>query len=222
MAALRFSLLLALAISLAACGGPTTAPPRITTGNEFSDTLDKVQKMTEGPLTRYESGQEPTDKERADLVEAARLAEGLINYKPNNFSTYMLAGKIYMALGEFHSAEVKFRDCISAIPEDAAVPVLIAGRAQAFSDHGAAFEKLGAYEEAAVEYQKALEIEPNNPNFLSQLASANLQIGSEESLAIARASVTRAMEIDPKNPRAMGLKNLLSPKKDAVDKAKSP
>lgn len=202
-------MLLLIIAGLVGCGPRNDAPPIIASPSEFSDTLDRVTKLSEGPLLKSDAGEELTEKEKADLAEAARLSEGMADYKPYNFATHMLAGKCYLALGQPQKAELKLREALATIPADSSVPMLVSSRAELQRLHSLAFERNGAYEEAERAAQEAVDAFPDNPDYLAQLASAKIQIASRESLKGAEDAIAHALEIDPENKRAKQLKTLL-------------
>jgi tetratricopeptide (TPR) repeat protein len=194
-------------LCLSGCGRPATDPPVITSGAQFSDVLEEARALSEGPLTRFDAGQEPSESDRAGLREAARLLEGLSAFKPENFGVLFLTGKTYQALGEHVTASERFRDCANAISPETKVEEVRSMLAEAYALRAVSLERVGAFEEAEQSATNALALYSNNPNYLAALASAEIQLGKRSE---AQFHLKKALLVDPEHRRSLQLVKLLA------------
>ncbi len=188
------------------CGGPSSRPPQIVTESEYQDTLDRARQLSEGPIRKHDAREPLDSQEKSDLQEAARLIEGLANFKPTNFATHFLAGKVYQALGDHERAKIKLKECLSTLAPGSQDENIRHMEAEALALLALSLERTGVVEEALAAAEEALKLYPDNPNYLAAKASALIQMGKPEE---AHRAVREALARDPRHARALQLDRLL-------------
>jgi tetratricopeptide (TPR) repeat protein len=194
------------AVLAGSCGRPKSEPPVITSGSEYLDVLAKAQELSQSALVKFDRGGVLSEAETSSLKESARMLEGLMGFKPDNFGSLLLAGKVYVALGEYEKAAVHLRQCGKLINPLKADPDLRAMLADAHDLAALSLERMGVYEEAKVEAEQALALFQNSPDYLARLASIEIQL---RQLPDAKFHLGKALLIDPEHGRSRELMKLL-------------
>jgi tetratricopeptide (TPR) repeat protein len=200
-------------LTTASCSRPSSEPLLIQSSSEYQDVLNEVERLTKGPLEKYDLEEKLEDAEKKDLRTAIQKVEGLVAFRPNNFANYFLLGKIYQALDEHEAALTNFRESIDLIAENASDQKMEVVYADAYALRSRSLERMGVYEEAESDIKKALTIYPDGPDYLAQLASVEIQLGK---LTDARFHLARATSLFPDHARSLRLIKLI----DAAEKDK--
>lgn len=200
-------LLLAAAL-LGGCGrGPEdpNAPPVIDNETQYQTALTKARDLSHEHLVAYAKGETLEPEDEAELREARRQFDGLVSYMPTSFAPHIGSGKISLVLGDLDRAKKSLTQALELMPESESpeIRVVLAG---ARDDLANAFFLSGDMAKAEEYARQALEVDPENPNFLSTNAAILIQRGD---LAKARRLLDQATESDPDNLRVRRLKKLL-------------
>jgi tetratricopeptide (TPR) repeat protein len=128
------------------------------------------------------------------LIRAGKTLDGLervqkVADRSNNIEAYQLAADLYLGLTYFDKAR---QDAEAVIRLNSKV-------AKAYVVLGLVDDYAGDPARAAVEYRKALEIDPKDPQALLQLANA---LYIQRKLGDARNQIDRLLSIDPKSSPA--------------------
>ncbi len=143
--------------------GATATAARILTGiaenpNRAMDAVLRATVFTDGARLWLDAG-------RPDLtLEALRQAETLLVPGPD---TVILRARAEAALGDWPAALATIGPVIEKRPDDAGVQAFLA----------AALQETGKYKEARAAATRALEIDPDQPYGLLQLAEADAALG---------------------------------------------
>ena len=178
-------------------GSHTTpaSPPRPTgdqeAANEFAP-LERIRRTYSEASFRQAAFQ--LDQMRAIRMAALPRAEQATQYGQ--------LGQDYLAQGLVPEAEQEFQAAISADPSDAAAH---AGLAQVR-------ERSGNDAESRVEAESSLRLHPNADAYLV-LARLDLQSSRLDGAAV---NVSKALKLDSKNPAALGMRQALQARGQAV------
>jgi len=174
---------------------------------EYVAAAKQFEALTSKSFDKVDHNQALSDPEKEKLREGTVVIEAMIGYHPEIYANYYLAGKIHYALGEYNEALSRFNECVGTMkrPEDDQEYYT-----QTLSDaHYLAslcYFNLQKFRQAADQAQLAVQYEPKAPLYLIAESSANLQLGNEKT---ALALIKRALELDPKNERALQIYRLL-------------
>ncbi|KAG5181498.1 cupin-like domain-containing protein [Tribonema minus] len=125
------------------------------------------------------------------LVDAHRFKEAdqvLSSIQPHTCNSYTLLGRTKANLGDFQQAEALYRACITTV--DASFEPAHAALAKLLTH-------LQRYDEAAVEYDRTLELNPGNAEACLGAGRAAAAQGQEDRAA---AYYERSLQLDPSNP----------------------
>lgn len=217
------------AVFLVSGCGKSPDIPVIASGAEYSDQLDEAERLSRTALEKYEQGEPLTKSETENLRLALKKFEGLIAFMPDRYGAYFGAAKIQMALKEPEKAYVHFRSFVALTPpnpDEQFKPAI----AEAHYCLATLQEEKGEFDYVKLNAERAVELFPGNPNYLTLLASVRLRENSELLLRSEQASdagklqeaneldqsakalaeeahklVDRALAIDPRHGRAKQL-----------------
>jgi tetratricopeptide (TPR) repeat protein len=123
-----------------------------------------------------------------DLQLASKTTEDLLKTDPHNPDVLFMVYRIHMEIAN------RARDALTAIAPDSA------RNHQIMAEH---FINLGDAPNAIIQYQSALEIDPNLPGLTYELAEATIQDSlSATSLAKAKDLLAKSLVEDPRNSGA--------------------
>jgi tetratricopeptide (TPR) repeat protein len=203
------ALLLAL---LAACDPPGeyTATgdriPLIRNEGEFSVILQEAQRLSEGPLRRFDQGEELSEQDRKDLRKASASFQGLIAFKPSAFGPRFGAAKVFHALGDRQRAGEQFERALMNQPQQP-TPEHVVLIAEAH-DSLARLLMLENRDELAAEHsEKAMALFPDNAEYWTTRAEIEL---NHDHVDQAKGYLSKALELDPDNRRAQRLVKLIN------------
>jgi len=179
--------------------------PVIGNSDEYNQTLRDAEGLSKDSLERFANDEDLSDADKSNLIKAANLFEGIRAYEPNKFAPYLALCMIYRALGNTEKAEQYVRQCILSLPPSQA-PEIRQTAAEAHYQLSRVLFDEKKYAEALAEAATADQTIGDNPNYLVAKAIALVQLRRE---AEAKSDLAKALKLDPKNRRALGLKKLL-------------
>jgi len=181
-------------------GGSSIRTPR-----EYSDALRQATELSREPLAHFSAIGSVNADDEGKLIKAQELYEALAEYQPTLFTLHFALGAIRHALGNYADAEQSFRQALTLMP---ATPTPDAAKIIADTHFGLATVLIDRanYSESRSEAKLALEYQPENANYLTTLAAAEIQL---KETASARAHLKKALSIEPGHRRAQDLLSLL-------------
>lgn len=179
--------------------------PIIRNQATYQRVLDEAERLSRGPIERYDQDQELTEAERRDLREARLKFQGLIGFQPEVFALHFGLAKVEQALGEHAVAVPSFQQAVLLAP--AVGPEAIRQTvAEAHGQTARSLIFLGEYSAAAEAAKAALDLYPEHPDYLHFLASAAVELGDP---SYARELLEEALAIDPNHARSQRLLRFL-------------
>lgn len=119
----------------------------------------------------------------------------MLEVAPGDAEAYEGLGRSHRELGEFDKAMEAFEKGIALMPPSQASPIY----ARLHNDKAVAYDMLGKHEEASVEYEKAIKLDPTNDLYYNNKGfSYLLQMRTEEATSAFR----KALENNPNNKTA--------------------
>ncbi len=119
--------------------------------------------------------------------KAEKIYKRLTAIDPEDYESWINLGNIYSLQKKDSLAEKAFIEAVNAAP----------GNASVYHHRGMFFVNKGDFKKAAVDYRKAVQLDPKNVDYLSNLALSLAMIGKcKESEGYLR----KALEIKPGNP----------------------
>ena len=199
---------LALLLVIACIAGCTPKTPTVVVNNaeEASQTLAKIRDLSEEPLLKVNAGTELTDEDTRKLEETLPLAQALVDYDPTQIGAVSLRGKIETALGKSEEAEATYRQAIKLKPANPS-PEMTYLIADLHNELGKISFSKQNYKAALDDISQAVSLVPNEPRFLFNLASVQVEA---DQLREAKATLAKVLELDPKNQDALDLRKLIS------------
>lgn len=203
------SILLALSLGLTFGCDQSNAKdgeaPIIRTNSEFDRNMIEVETLSKHNLEKVDNGVPLEAYEEDQLRRAKLIFEGLIGFQPELAGLYLGLGKIQQYFGDHEGAIKTFStgaDYITDLEDKGANRLL----AEFYYLASVSYEGLRNYEAVDQFVEKALAIDPKNPNFLSVRASSALQQGN---IAAAKTDLSAALKIDPEHRRSKQLMGLI-------------
>lgn len=174
----------------------------INNPSHYTQVLREAEDLVQVPFEMFDSGNDLSDKDRADLRKATKLFESLNQFQPTKIGPYLGAAKAYQILGDYESAERDLQQVLNNIPiyenndngKRAAIEALYVMSLVKFGQ--------GNYEEAFKNADLAVTAAPKVPNYRLARASAEVQL---KKLDDAKADLQAALELDPGHPKAKRL-----------------
>lgn len=183
--------------------GPTSG---ITSDQQYREMLEKTRILSAAPLARVEAG-EPLDEVSVKaLIEAQGYFDQMSTYTPEKLGPYLGAMKISHALGNDQDVLTRFGKLGDRLDLPPKTPEDIAVRGALFGEAARSSNLMGKFEDGLKYASEAVVLDPANPNYAAELASANLQLKHTEE---ARKIVEGALKTAPDHPRLRDLKKLL-------------
>ncbi|MCW5941310.1 MAG: tetratricopeptide repeat protein [Fimbriimonadaceae bacterium] len=179
--------------------------PIIRNGETFNRVLAEAEEHSREILERYDRDEELTDADRKELEEAKLKFEGLIGFQPEGFALHFGMAKVLQGLDEHDTAVQGFERAIALAPPQGSEDVRRTV-AEAYGQIARSSIFLARYSEASEAAKRALAMYPRNPDYLSYLASAAMQLGD---LKFARETLDKALRIDPTHERSRRLRRFL-------------
>lgn len=179
--------------------------PIIRNGETFNRVLAEAEEHSREILERYDRDEELSEADRKELEEAKLKFEGLIGFQPQGFALHFGMAKVLQALNEHETALQGFERAIALAPPQGSEDV----RRTVAEAHGQIARScifLGRYAEASEAANRALAMYPRNPDYLSYLASAALELGDNK---FARETLDKALRIDAEHLRSRRLRRFL-------------
>ncbi len=198
---------IAIAAMTAAGCGKSPDIPIIASGPEYKDVLAKAEKLSTGPIEKFEAGEALNSEDKNSLREAQKQFDGLIAFAPNNFGAYFGASRISAALGNKETAFAHMRKFIELAPQNP-IPEIKRLLAEAHYYVGKSFEDQSEFELAKRNAERSVGYFRNNPNYLALLASCRLRENRGEE---AHKLVDDALKLDPNHARSKQLHAMMKP-----------
>lgn len=187
------------------CQQDPNAPVILRSGQEYLDTLKKVEELTRSPFEAMHEGHPVSDREKGDLKEAEHLIDALIAYKADSYSVYILKGLTRRALGNQKGAIEAYEQGLSLKPKELTDNDKAAiGRL--YDEMGTLYFEMGDYPNAEKSVDEAVKYVPDDPSILTNAASVKVQL---KKTADAKALVARALKSAPDYQRAKDINKLL-------------
>lgn len=192
-------------LTMVGCGRPNSPVAVITSGAEFQDRLEDLEKLSKDALVKADSGESLDPVDIQNLEKSIPEFQSLIAYKPQAITLYLGQGKVFQALERHDDALMSFNagilvgEQLSGPDVDQAVAEMhyLASRSYYF--------KL-QYEAAEAEAKEALAKFGDNPNYLAALASVEIQL---KKIGSAKQHLLKALKADHKHPLANQLFKLI-------------
>lgn len=181
------------------------AAPVITDETQYQATLDKARQLSMPYIRAFSTGDNLDSKATADLTEARKQFDALIAYQPTNFAPHVGSGKISYILGDLDRAKASLTQALALFPDKQSVDVRVTF-AGVNDDLANVMFLTGDVESARKLSAQALDIQPDNPNFLATKASLLM---NDKKIPEARKAVVDGLNIDPDNLRLQRLKRLI-------------
>jgi tetratricopeptide (TPR) repeat protein len=188
----------------ASCGKPSEIPI-IASPSEYTDVLQRAEKLSREPLEKYERDEELTESDKKQLGEALKMFEGLVAFLPENFGAYFGSAKIHQALGEKETALARYGGFVELAPKSP-TPEVRALLAESHFSIAEIFESLGEFDMVERNAEAAVGHVRQNADYLAMLASVRLRQKREEE---AHKLVDEALALDPQNGRARQLHSMI-------------
>jgi tetratricopeptide (TPR) repeat protein len=184
--------------------------PKVDTMQAYRDELFRANDLIAPVLAKARQGKEPTDQEKANLLEGAQIIENASSFLPNRAIPYESAGEAYFYADQYDLAELNFKLCLQNVAKEGGVAAVEAGN-QSHYLLSQTYAKRGDYKRALAEARLAVRGQPNSADYMAALASVEVQLGD---LGEAGRHVAAALTIDPENGSAGALRHLLETSPD--------
>jgi tetratricopeptide (TPR) repeat protein len=171
----------------ASCGKPSEIPI-IASPSEYTDVLQRAEKLSREPLEK-----------------ALKMFEGLVAFLPENFGAYFGSAKIHQALGEKETALARYGGFVELAPKSP-TPEVRALLAESHFSIAEIFESLGEFDMVERNAEAAVGHVRQNADYLAMLASVRLRQKREEE---AHKLVDEALALDQQNGRARQLHSMI-------------
>lgn len=198
---IAFGLLFALG-----CGTSTSdGVPAIRSQGEYQQTLADAQKLSQTHIEAFRNGEELDPRAIAELKQARKLFQAMLEFNSNNVAPVFGAGEIDNALGDYESAARNYRQAINLMPDNPS-DLVISIVAEAHNQLANILITQTKYHEADVEASAAVQLNPTHAPFLVTLAASKVQEGET---ADAKRLCMEALKIDSSNAHALGILRML-------------
>lgn len=189
----------------AGCQQAASGPLILRSGQEYLDTLKKVEQLTRGPFEAMHEGHPVSDREKGDLKEAEHLIDALIAYKADSYSVYILKGLTRRALGNQKGAIEAYEQGLNLRPKEMTDDDKAAvGRL--YDEMGTLYFEMGEFANAEKNVDEAVRLVPDDPSILTNAASVKVQL---KKTSDAKALISRALKTAPDYQRAKDINKLL-------------
>lgn len=177
----------------------------ITSGAEFQDRLEDLEKLSEEALVKADEGEplEPADIE--NLKESIPEFQSLIAFKPSAITLYLGQGKVFQALDRHDDALMSFNAGI-LVGDQLSGPEVKQAVAEMHYLASRSYAAKLQFEAAEAEAREAVSMFGANPNYLAALASVEIQL---EKIPAAKQHLLQALKVDHKHRRSNQLFKLI-------------
>ncbi len=211
----------AVAIALAALFTGCTSnktDPKTTVHNDKDNlmTMVKIQELTRDALVKVESDEELDGADKEKLRQALPLIRDMVAYNPTAYPPQVILGKTNMALGLSGDAEKAYLQACKVEPKnvDDQTRLLVAS---VYNDLSRISFNRKDYKQAEERANQTLIIAPDDPKFIANLASVQMQAGRYEA---AKGTLKQALLKSPKEPGLLSLQKFLDSAQAASSGAK--
>lgn len=179
--------------------------PIVTNIDQYSETLDRAEKLSEQHLLDADQGKEMTDSAVKDLQKAAGMFDSLANFQTTNIAPYLGAGKCYQVLGNDDAAVKRFQQGLATVPPDPIAAVLDT-EIETYYLLSKSLFNLKDYAGSLKAVNSAIKLFPRSPIYLSQRARIYIQ---QHQYVEAARDLNDSIQIDPSYKLAQGLLKLI-------------
>jgi tetratricopeptide (TPR) repeat protein len=174
----------------------------------YKSELLKAHEMTKPIFEKVDNGGEPTDQEKATLLDAARIIDNADRFLPNRTVPFLGAGKAYQFAGQRDLAEARYLQCLANLPYDSKDdPAIKETGYEAHYRLSQIYSDSQDYKKALTEADAAVKGHSDAPDYLVAKASALIQF---KRIAEARPLLEAALKLEPTHEKAKGLLVLIS------------
>lgn len=179
--------------------------PIVTNADQYAETLDHAEKLSEQHLLDADQGKEMSDSAVKDLQKAAGMFDSLANFQTTNIAPYLGAGKCYQVLGNDEAAVKRFQQGLATVPPDPIAAVLDT-EIETYYLLSKSLFNLKDYPNSLKAVDSAIKLFPRSPIYLSQRARIYIQ---QHQYVEAARDLNDAIRIDPSYKLAQGLLKLI-------------
>ncbi|MFA6411036.1 MAG: tetratricopeptide repeat protein [Candidatus Buchananbacteria bacterium] len=187
--------------------------------------LEKKTSQAQAPLGQIGIAQQVADKleevkeifSQGDFTKAEEICISIIELDPKNLEAYQILSNVYLANKDYKKARETCRYLLKLMNKTSASnPALIDKHkiANSCADLGWIYQLENKNSFALTNYQKAVELEPNNPRFLDLLLKVSIMLKNK---SLASEVFSNLQQTDPDNQKLPDLeaeiKNLPNPEK---------
>lgn len=172
---------------------------------EYDSLLRDVQEATVEPFRAHRDDFPLSDAEKQALYDADRKITGLIEFAPTKYSLHVLRGMTRDALGKGAQAIEAFEQALTLAPADPVGSDRLV-LSQVFTHMASISFDEGDFGLSEQYAQEAVKLAPNDPDALTNLASAQVELEQTEK---AKENLKRALSVSSDFPRARALLKLI-------------
>jgi Flp pilus assembly protein TadD len=150
-------------------------------------------------------GEDLTQKDKENLLEAAKTFRALNTFNPSLVTTAFGEGRCYQGIGQLEIAEANYRQAIENGKIDKSEPAQLTVPEAHFRLSQVRFQ-VGDYESALQEAAAAVKAHPDSPNYLEARAAALVQL---KRFKEADKDLHAALALDPVHKASLALHQLV-------------